>query len=64
MLAAVRTILLEQGDTTATTPGVTYEAWLVNTLVPMWFAGWVAIYVYRLTRRVAARWATAAPVRP
>ena len=54
LLAAARTILLEQGDLNAT-PGISYDAWLVKTVVPMWIVGWATLRLSALMWWLAAR---------
>ena len=54
LLAATRTILLEQGDLN-TSPGISYDAWVINTLVPIWLVGWLAVRVALAMWRLGAR---------
>ena len=65
LLAAARTILLEQGDPASVGQGISYDAWLVKTVVPMWIVGWstvrVTMLMWRLGARRARREAAAAP---
>ena len=54
LLAAARTILLEQGDLHAS-PDISYDAWLINTLVPIWLVGWLAVRVAFAMWRLGSR---------
>jgi hypothetical protein len=51
---AARTILLQSRPATAA-PGISYNAWLVTTVVPMWIVGRVAGRCWSVLWRLGAR---------